>query len=162
MEILHILHTSPSLFTSVDFHPIHPTPFPVLNYMLSSCLLFPLLTALIMSTFTVLGFLALAQGCRVMFTCPGTNTRTWHAHYITSLQCVDGATLPADLHVYSQMNDILHPDNTITFVHARAHIGSNRHIKLNASHLICFLGDPENSIPDFPYPLIIALGNVSS
>src|ERR1700735_854794 len=43
----------------------------------------------------VLSFLALAQGCRVMSMCPGTNTCTWHAHYITCLQCADGATLPA-------------------------------------------------------------------
>ena len=85
------------------------------------CLLFLLLTVLIMSTFTVLGFLALAQGHRVMSTHPGTNTHTSHAHYITSLQCADGAT---DLHIYSPMNDILNPDDTITFVHVRAHIGS--------------------------------------
>ena len=114
----------------------------------------------------VLSFLALAQGCRVTSTHSGTNTCTWHAHYVTSLQCVDGAALLADLHIYSPMNDILHPDNTIAFVHARTHIGSNGHVELDASHLICFSRDPEdesyeNSIPDFPYPLIIALGNVS-
>jgi hypothetical protein len=120
-----------------------------------------------MSTFTVVGFLALAQGRRVMSTRPGGTTRTWHAFYVTSVQCADSSALPGELRIYSPMNDVLHPDHTIAFVHARAHITANGHVQLDASHLIRFPGDPEdesyeNSIPDFPYPLIIALGNVSS
>ena len=94
------------------------------------------------------------------------NTRTWHAHYVTSIQCPNSAGLPADLRIYSPMNDILHVDNTVAFVHARAQITQNGTVLLDASHLVSCAGNPddddyENMIPDFPYPFVIALGNVS-
>jgi hypothetical protein len=65
-----------------------------------------------------MGFLCLAQGRRVMSTRPNTNTRTWHAHYVTSVQCANGDAFPAELRVYSPMNDVVHPDNTVAFIYA--------------------------------------------
>ena len=118
-----------------------------------------------MSSFAFIGFLCLAQGRRVMTTWPN-NTQTWHAHYVTSIQCPNSAGLPADLRIYSPMNNILHIDNTVVFVHACAQITQNGTVLLDASHLVPRAGNPEDDdyetmIPDFPYPFVITLGNVS-
>jgi hypothetical protein len=112
-----------------------------------------------------MGFFGLAEGKRVMTTRPN-NTRIWHAHYTTTVQCADGSSLPANLRIYSPMNDILHSDNTVAFVYARAHIASTSLVLMDASHVIPFPGDPlsdsyGDSVPNLPNPFVIALGHVS-
>lgn len=118
-----------------------------------------------MSSLTFLGFFCLASAHRVV-TQKANNARAWHMHYSTTIQCADGTSLPADLRVYSPMNDIPHPDNTIAFVYARGHIPHNDIAVLDASHVIPFPGDPddetyEDSVPNLPNPFVIGLGQVT-
>jgi hypothetical protein len=94
------------------------------------------------------------------------NTRIWHAHYTTSVQCADGTSLPANIRIYSPMNDILHAENTIALVYARAHITNDSTVLMDASHIIPCPGNPDDdsyqdSVPDLPNPFVIALGHVS-
>src|SRR5882762_8260072 len=118
-----------------------------------------------MSSLAFMGFFCLAEGRRVMTT-RANNTRIWHAHYTTTIQCADGSTLPANVRIYSPMNDVLHADNTIAFVYALAHIPTNSIVVMDASHVLPFPGDPltdsyEDSVPNLPNPFVIALGHVS-
>ena len=118
-----------------------------------------------MSSLAFMSFFALAEGRPVMTTC-ANNTRIWHAHYTTTIQCADGSTLPANVRIYSPMNDVLHADNTIAFVYALAHIPINSIVVMDASHVLPFPGDPqtdsyEDSVPNLPNPFVIALGHVS-
>src|ERR1700683_213463 len=56
-----------------------------------------------MSSFTIIGFFALANGCHLQTIKPGTETRTWHAHYTTTVQCSNPPFIPADLRIYSPL-----------------------------------------------------------
>ena len=119
----------------------------------------------VMSSFAFMGFFCLAQGKRVM-TMRSNNSRIWHAHYTTSIQCADGTAYPTDIRIYSPMNDVLHTDNTIAFVYARAHMPLNAPAILDASHIVPCPGDVQNDsyedfIPDMPNPFIIVLGQVN-
>lgn len=118
-----------------------------------------------MSSLAFMGFFCLAEGKRVMTTRPNS-TRIWHAHYTSTVQCADGTFLPANIRVYSPMNDVPHPDNTIAYVYARAHITNDLTVLMDASEIIACPGDPDDdsyqdSVPDMPNPFLIALGHVS-
>ena len=120
-----------------------------------------------MSSFTILGFFALASGRRVQTTKPGTHKQTYHAHYTTTIQCINSLYLPADLRIYSPMNDVLHPDDTIAFVVARIHVPRSGNILLDAIRIVPCPGDPsheyyEETVPNFQFPMIYRLGVVSS
>ena len=120
-----------------------------------------------MSSFTILGFFALANGHRLQTLKPGTSVRTWHAHYATTIQCITPPYVPADLHIYSPINDVLHPDNTIAFVVARVHIPHTGDILLDALHIVPCPGNPsddsyDDTVPDFQFPMVYGLGVVSS
>jgi hypothetical protein len=74
--------------------------------------------------------------------------------------------LPTNVRIYSPMNDVLHVNNTIAFVYARAHIPTNSIVVMDASHVLPFPGDPqtdsyEDSVPNLLNPFMIALGHVS-
>jgi hypothetical protein len=121
----------------------------------------------LMSSFTILGFFALASGRRVQTVKPGTAIRTWHAHYNTTIQCISPPYVPADLRIYSPMNDILHPDDTIAFVVARVHVPQTGDILLDAIRIVPFPGDPshdsyDDAVPNFQFPMVYGLGIVSS
>lgn len=121
----------------------------------------------LMSSFTIVGFFALTSGRRLQTIRPGTTTRTWHAHYTTTVQCVSPPYVPADLRIYSPMNDILHADNTIAFVVARVHVPQSGDILLDAIRIVPCPGDPsldsyDDTVPDFQFPLVYGLGVVSS
>jgi hypothetical protein len=121
----------------------------------------------LMSSFTIIGFFALASGRRKQTLKPGTTTRTWHAHYNTTIQCITPPYAPADLRIYSPINDILHPDNTIAFVIARVHVPRNGDILLDALHIVPCPGDPsddsyDDTVPNFQFPMVYGLGIVSS
>jgi hypothetical protein len=117
-----------------------------------------------MSSFTLFGFFCLAEGRRVLTT-RANNTRIWHAHYTTTVQCADGTFLPANIRIYSPMNDVLHVENTIALVYARAHITNDSTVLMDASHIIPCPGNADDdahqdSVPDLPNPFIFTLGNV--
>jgi hypothetical protein len=118
-----------------------------------------------MSSLALMGFFGLAEGKRVMTTRPN-NTRIWHAHYTTTVQCTDGSSLPANVRIYSPMNDVLHPDDTVAFIYARAHISASSTVVMDASHVVPVPGNAlddsyEDSVPNLPNPFVIALGHVS-
>jgi hypothetical protein len=120
-----------------------------------------------MSSFTIFGFFALGNGRRLQTTKHGTQTRTWHAHYTTTIQCVTPPYVPADLRIYSPINDILHPDNTIAFTIARVHIPRTGDVLLDALYIIPCPGNPsedsyDDTVPDFQFPMVYGLGVVSS
>ena len=121
----------------------------------------------LMSSFTILGFFALASGRRLQTIKPGTTIRTWHAHYTTTIQCISPPYVPADLRIYSPMNDILHADNTIAFVVARVHIPHSGDILLDAIRIVPCPGDPslesyDDTVPNFQFPMVYGLGVVST
>jgi hypothetical protein len=112
-----------------------------------------------------MGFFCLADGKRVMST-RANNTRIWHAHYTSSVQCIDGTCLPTNIHIYSPMNNIPQADNTIAFVYARTHVTNDSMVLMDASHVVPCPGNPkdetyEDSVPDLPQPFMIALSHVS-
>jgi hypothetical protein len=114
-----------------------------------------------------LAFFALANGHRLQTLKPGTSVRTWHAHYATTIQCITPPYVPADLRIYSPINDVLHPDNTIAFVVARVHIPHTGDILLDALHIVPCPGNPsddsyDDTVPDFQFPMVYGLGVVSS
>jgi hypothetical protein len=118
-----------------------------------------------MSSLAFVGFFCLAEGKRVMTT-RANNTRIWHVHYTSTVQCADGTALPANIRIYSPMNDVPHSDNTIAFIYARAHVTNTHSVLMDASEIVPCPGDPEDdsyqdSVPDMPNPFIIALGHVS-
>ena len=63
---------------------------------------------LTMSSLAFMGFFCLADGKRVMTT-RANNTHIWHAHYTSTVQCADSTTLPANIRIYSPINDIPMP-----------------------------------------------------
>ena len=119
-----------------------------------------------MSSFTIVGFFALTSGCCLQTIRPGTTTWIWHVHYTTTIQCVSPPYVPADLCIYSPMNDILHPGNTIAFVVTWVHVPQSGEILLDAIHIVPCLGDPsldsyDDTVPDFQFPMVYGLGIVS-
>jgi hypothetical protein len=95
-----------------------------------------------------------------------TNICTWHAHYVTSIQCANGDAFHAKLHIYSLINDVVHSENTVAFIYVRTHVDDNCTVFLNTSHVMPCLGDPdddtyENHIPNFPHPFVVARGHIS-
>ena len=120
-----------------------------------------------MSSLLVVGFFALASGRRLAITKPGAKSKTWYCYYSTTIQTSSGNILPADLRIYSPMNDVVHPDNSVAFVIAKAYIPPNDTTFLDALHLAICPGDPssdsyEESLPDCPYPWIFGVGHVPS
>lgn len=118
-----------------------------------------------MSCFFIIGFFALAEGRRVATNRLTSNTKVWHRHYTTTIQCSSGVVLPADLRVYSPVNDVGLRDFTVAFVVAKAYTPLNDTIQLDAHFLVPFSGDPDSdeyqdSIPDMPYPFVFGVGHV--
>jgi hypothetical protein len=96
---------------------------------------------------------------------PGTTIRTWHAHYTTAIQCINPPYLPADLHTYSPINDVLHADNTIVFVVAQVHVPHTGNVLLDVLHIVPHPGDPsqdsyDDTVPNFQFPMVYGLGIV--
>ncbi|KAI5980706.1 hypothetical protein EDD15DRAFT_2117040, partial [Pisolithus albus] len=123
-----------------------------------------------MSAIIVFGFFALANGDRVKTFRAGTSTATYHCIYETTIQCTSGALFPAMLRVYSPYNDVALPDNTVAFVSAKVCIPASipsDPVLLEGICVVAVPGDPnsdsyEQGIPDFPYPMVVGLGSVTS
>ena len=109
----------------------------------------------------------LASGRRLQTVKPGTAIQTWHAHYTTTIQCINPPYLPADLCIYSPINDVLHPDNTITFVVVRVHVPHSGNVLLDVLRIVPCPGDPsqdsyDNTVLNFQFPMVYGLGIVST
>jgi hypothetical protein len=120
-----------------------------------------------MLSFTILGFFALASGRRMQTVRPGTTIQTWHTHCTTTIQCISPMHVPADLHIYSPINDVLHPDDTIAFIVAQLHIPLAGTMLLDAIRIVPFPGDPshdsyDDAVPNFQFPMVYGLGIVLS
>jgi len=119
-----------------------------------------------MSSLTVFGFFAVTGGRRVATQKPGSNTKTYYCFYTTALQSTDGASLPAQLRIYSPVNDRVLEDNTVVFAVSRAHMPAHETILLDVSHMYPIPGDPsapeayDAHLPDCCVPFIIGLGTV--
>ena len=75
--------------------------------------------------------------------------------------------VPTDLHIYSPINDIFHPDNTIAFVVARIHVPHSSDILLDAICIVPCPGDPpldsyDDMVPNLQFLMVYGLGIVSS
>ncbi|KIM57181.1 hypothetical protein SCLCIDRAFT_29026 [Scleroderma citrinum Foug A] len=118
-----------------------------------------------MSSFTLIGFFALAGGKCVVST---KSSKVHYCFYTTSIQCTAGIDIPAEIHIYSPYNDVPHPKDTIAFVIAKAFCPPNDTALLNAYHLIPVPGNPTETeyqmqhVPDCPYPFVSGIGAVSS
>lgn len=121
-----------------------------------------------MSSFIVLGLLGLTGGHREFITKPGRNAReikVYHIYYTTSLQCLNGDSLPGELRVYSPPGDGILSDNTVAFVAAKSAVVPRSNVLLEALYVSPAQGDPdsegyEDALPDMPIPFISALGHV--
>ncbi|KAH7907760.1 hypothetical protein BJ138DRAFT_1014023 [Hygrophoropsis aurantiaca] len=118
-----------------------------------------------MSSLTMFGFLALGAGRRVMSIKPGSSSKTWHCFYASVVQLSSGQSLPAEIRAYSPFNDVVHPDNTVAFIVAKAHFPAHDTLLLDAYHIIPVPGNPsddsyDNHLPDCPHPFVLGIGSV--
>jgi hypothetical protein len=121
-----------------------------------------------MSSFTIIGFFALAEGNRVRTTKPGSSTSVCHCHYASSIQCSHGTPINAQIRVFSPATDPhIHPDDTVVFVIGSAWMEKDRQIRIliDADHMIAMPGDPtsddyDEKMPDFRFPIVNAVGHV--
>ncbi|KAI6126567.1 hypothetical protein F5141DRAFT_996923 [Pisolithus sp. B1] len=118
----------------------------------------------------VFGFFVLTNGDCVKTFRAGLSTTMYHCVYETTIQCTSGIVFPTMLHMYSPFNDMALPDNTVAFVSAKVCIPATilcDPVLLEGICVMAVLGDPtsnsyESSIPDFPHPMVIGLGSVTS
>ncbi|KAK7027610.1 hypothetical protein R3P38DRAFT_2938741 [Favolaschia claudopus] len=111
-----------------------------------------------MSTFLLLGFMALAGGKRVAAQIPGATYPRHYNHYVTSLKTLsdDETTFPAaTLRVYSAAGDAPLPDNTLAYVIAKASAPVGQPVELDAFQLSVVPGNPNDEnydaqVPDCP------------
>ncbi|KAI6095517.1 hypothetical protein EV401DRAFT_2157986, partial [Pisolithus croceorrhizus] len=126
--------------------------------------------ALPMSATIVFGFFVLANGEGVKMFRAGSSTVTYHCIYETMIQCTSGVVFPATLCVYSPFNDAVLADNTVTFILVKIAIPANIPSKpalLEGVYIVPVPGnvnvnDYKCHVPNFPYPVIVGLGSVTS
>ncbi|KAI6121621.1 hypothetical protein F5141DRAFT_964377, partial [Pisolithus sp. B1] len=118
----------------------------------------------------VFGFFALANGDHVKTFRAGSSTMTYHCVYKTTIQCTSSVVFPTMLHMYSPFNDVALPNNTVAFVSTKVCIPvtiPHDPVLLEGICVVAVPGDPasdsyESSIPNFPHPMVIGLGSVTS
>ena len=131
-----------------------------------------------MSSITLTGFFGLLHGKHVSRPKAGNSSVVvHHAVYSSIIQCTlsdvgeQPMAIPAEIRLWCPPSQPLHPDNTVAFVVAKAYIPSPGSLPnmalLDALYLVPFPGDAdadeyEDHIPDFPNPLVAALGTVSA
>jgi hypothetical protein len=124
----------------------------------------------VMSTLLLTGFLGVANGRREMTSRPGRErkeVRICHVHYTTSLQCIDGSALAAELRVYTaSATEPILPDNTVAYVVAKCHFPIHEVALLDAFYLAKVPGDVnderyEDHVPDIPIPFVFGVGQVA-
>ena len=112
----------------------------------------------LMSALNLFGVFALRDGC-----CSKSG-KSYYCFYNTALQCSSGTALPAEMRIYSPMNDMAVEDDTVVFAHCCAYLLYSE-ILLNVSHIFPFPGDPssheyDENLPDFCSPYVSGLGYV--
>lgn len=90
--------------------------------------------------------------------------KNYYCFYNTVLQCSSGITLPAEMRIYSPINDVAVEDDTVVFAHCRAYLLYNE-ILLDASHIFPFPGDPssreyDENLPNCHAPYVTGVGHV--
>ncbi|KAI6122426.1 hypothetical protein EV401DRAFT_2166869, partial [Pisolithus croceorrhizus] len=123
-----------------------------------------------MSATIVFSFFTLANSEHVKMFRASLSMATYHCIYKTMIQCTSGVVFPAMLHVYSPFNDVVLSDNTMAFMLAKAAIPANvsgEPVLLKGIYVIpvpsnANTEDYEHHIPNFPHPMIVALGLLSS
>jgi hypothetical protein len=121
-----------------------------------------------MSTFSVIGFLGLANGRRETTSKVGRDkkdVRIQHIHYDTSLLCIDGSGITAELRTFSTTSDTILRDHTVAFVIAKCHFVPHQTALLEAYYIAHVPGNPnsdtyEDHIPDIPIPFVFCIGHV--
>jgi hypothetical protein len=117
-----------------------------------------------MSTCLIIGFLGVANGRReqtMKINRGGREMRVFHMRYDTSIQILEGVVRPADLRVYSPINDAPLMDNTVGFVVAKACFPNDTIILLDAFYMNKVPGNPnkdsyEDAAPDVPIPVTVS------
>ena len=118
-----------------------------------------------MSSFTLIGFFALTGGKCVVST---KSSKVYYCFFTTTIQCSGDIDIPAEIRIYSLYNDIVHADDTIVFVIAKAFCPPNDTALLDAYHLVPVPGSPTETeyqlqrVPDCPYPFASGIGTVLS
>ena len=117
-------------------------------------------------SFSVIGFLGLANAERVASSKPN-GKEVWHCFYTTTLQCSSGIDIPAKIRIYSPFNDVVHVNDTVAYVIARAFCPPNKPVLLDTYHIFPVPGNPANGaeyksrVPDCPHPFVSGIGIVS-
>ena len=124
-----------------------------------------------MTTFIISGFFALSSGRRLRTEVPrlnGTSQGIYYVHYDTTVQCSQSGPVSAEIRKYSPPGECVIQDDTIAYVVAKAYVPSSAlsgTVLLEAIHIAPEPGNPtsenyEDSVPDFPFPMIFAKGTV--
>ncbi|KAG6914894.1 hypothetical protein DXG01_014719 [Tephrocybe rancida] len=127
-----------------------------------------------MSSFIIVGLFALSNARRIAApdktsdgnTQGNPHNHTFHYYYTSAIQCANDQALPAEIRIYSPANDPGHPELTVAFVAAKAHIPPNGATLLDAYYMIPFPGNPQHpayqdSLPDLLFPFVFAVGHVA-
>jgi len=122
-------------------------------------------------SFIIVGLFGLTNGHHVRTPKPNDPTvSVFHAVYTTAIHFPSGPSLQAQIHIWSPSNDVLHMNDTVALVFAKAFVPPNPDpstiVLLEAYYIYSFPGDPasdtyEDGIPNMPYPFIFGLGTVS-
>ena len=118
-----------------------------------------------MSSFLLIGFFALAGGKRLPSVNPTSASKTWHSHYDSTLQCLSNTLLPTRIRIYSRIHDPVFPDDTLAFVGGKCVVTADSEVLIDAYFVQpvpgnCTDEDYQDHCPDFPFPLVTALGQV--
>lgn len=120
-----------------------------------------------MSSFTLFGLFPLSGGRSVSRPKPKDSNATYRFFlYRSTIQCVSGAEIPAEVSIFPEPGQQPLPDNTVAFLLARAYIPDSGDAILDVIHMYPFPGDPtsdhyEDNIPDILHPYAVAVGHVS-
>ncbi|KAH9983687.1 hypothetical protein BJV77DRAFT_1072686 [Russula vinacea] len=114
-----------------------------------------------LASFTISGFLALADGNR--------NNDLRRTCYHSALACMNSHPVPAEIYTFNPSGVFL-PDNTIAHLIGKAYYpppGDCRPVIIETVVFAPFPGDPSSpayaeNLPNFPFPAVSAIGIVSS
>ena len=86
---------------------------------------------------------------------------------MTSLQCIDGTALPAELHVYTpSAMELILPNDTVAYVVAKCHFPAHELAVLDTLYLAKVPGDVNDDrykdcVPDIPIAFVFSIGQVA-
>ncbi|KAI6125612.1 hypothetical protein EDD16DRAFT_1474132 [Pisolithus croceorrhizus] len=68
-----------------------------------------------MSLLMVCGFVAVMEGCHASLVKPNAMEKTYYCLYSTVLHCARDVSFPGKIHIYSPLNNVALPNNTMGF-----------------------------------------------